>query len=260
MSLILKNKKFGSTNKQWKKIALVKGGKNDGEFVYQSEGHEPEGVSSIKMDSKGILQPLPDFSRHEKIYAAANSGAGKTFYIANWLKQWYKKPKNKDKPLYIFSSVEEDETLDSFPNAERIGIDSDLIDNPISLEDLSDSFILFDDIDTIAHPALRKIVLNLRDHALQTARHFGITMGCTSHVISNYSKTRILLAESTSVTFFPRMSGSFQIRKYLETQAGFDKEQIQRFLKQPSRWVTLYKKYNGYVISEKECYLIHDDF
>ncbi len=257
MSLYLQDKTFQKTHPNMRKIALVVGGKDAGKLVYFSES--TEGNKEIKMDKAGILQPLPNFKTHEKIYAAANSGAGKTYYIANWIKQWQKKKQNKDKPIYIFSAVEEDSTLDNLPNAERIGIDSDLLDNPITLENLSNSFIIFDDIDTISHPALKKVVLNLRDHALQAGRHYDITMACTSHVVSNYSKTRILLSEATSVTFFPKSSGSFQIRKYLETQAGFSKEQIQKFLKQPSRWVSLYRNYNGWVISEKNIYMINTD-
>ena len=73
-----------------------------------------------------------------------------------------------------------------------------------------------------------------------------------------YSKTRILIQEATSCTFFPRSSGAFQIRQYLERQAGFDKAQIDKFLKQPSRWVTLYRQYNAYVISEKNVYMVND--
>lgn len=257
MSLYLKDKTFQKSNPNMRKIAVVIGGKEAGKFVYFSES--AGGESEIKMDKSGILQPLPNFKTHEKIYAAANSGAGKTYYIANFIKQWQKKKQNKDKPVYIFSAVEKDETLDALPNVERIGIDSNLIEEPITLEDLASSFIIFDDIDTIAHPALKKIVLGLRDHALQAGRHYDITMACTSHVVSNYSKTRILLSEATSVTFFPKSSGSFQIRKYLETQAGFSKEQIQKFLKQPSRWVTLYRNYNGWVVSEKNIYMVNAD-
>lgn len=256
MSLILGSKKLDKIDPKLKRIAIINGGKYNNKIVYFTDGLD--GVKEIQMDKGGILQPLPDFKKYEKLYAAANSGAGKTYYIANWLKQWYKNKENKDKPLYIFSAVDEDKILDDFPNAERISIDEDLIENPLKLEDLSDSFIIFDDIDTISNPILRKIVLNLRDHALQAGRHYGITMASTAHVVSNYSKTRILIQEATSCTFFPRSSGSFQIRQYLEKQSGFDKAQIDKFLKQPSRWVTLVRCFNGYVISEKNIYMIHD--
>ena len=256
MSLILGSKKLDKTNPKLKRIAVVVGGKYNNKIVYFSE--KLDGEKEIQMDKGGILQPLPDFKKYEKLYCAANSGAGKTYYLALWLKQWYKNKENKEKPLYIFSAVDVDPTLDDFPNAERIPIDEDLINNPLKLEDLSNSFIIFDDIDTISNPILRKIVLNLRDHALQAGRHYKITMASTAHVVSNYSKTRILIQEATSCTFFPRSSGAFQIRQYLERQAGFDKSQIDKFLKQQSRWVSLYRQYNGYVISEKNVYMIHD--
>lgn len=257
MSLLLNNKRYNKLHPNLRRIATVKGGKDDGKIVYFSENIN-EGMNEISLDNSGILQPLPNFSKNEKLYCAGNSGSGKTYYIANWLKEWYTKTINKNKPLYIFSAVEEDATLDDFPNAKRIAIDEDLIEDPISLDDLSDSFIIFDDIDTISNPILRKIVLNLRDHALQAGRHYNITMASTSHVVSNYKQTRILVQEATSITVFPRSSGTFQIRQYLEKQAGFDKGQIQKFLKQNSRWVTLYKQYNAYVISEKSIYMVNN--
>ena len=256
MSLILGSKKLGKIDLKLKPVAVVVGGKFNSKVIYFTE--KLDGEKEINLDKGAIFQPLPDFKKFEKLYCAANSGAGKTYYIANWLKQWYKKKENKNKPLYIFSAVEQDATLDDFKNAERIPIDEGLINEPLKLEDMSNSFIIFDDIDTISNPILRKIVLNLRDHALQAGRHYGITMASTAHVVSNYSKTRILIQEATSCTFFPRSSGAFQIRQYLEKQAGFDKSQIDKFLKQSSRWVSLYRQYNGYVISEKNIYMIND--
>ena len=53
------------------------------------------------------------------------SGSGKSTYTRKYLEQWRKK--NKDKDIYMFSSLPEDESLDEIkPN--RIRLDSSLHD------------------------------------------------------------------------------------------------------------------------------------
>ena len=259
MSLLIKDKKFAKAHPKLRPIAIVKGGKHDKKLVLFNEDPD-QGFDSITLDTKsGKLQALPNFNKNEKLYIAGNSGAGKSYYIAQWIKEWKKHGDNKEKPIYIFSSVDEDETLDSLENVERIPIDETLVSEPIKPEDLSDSICIMDDIDTISHPTLRKIVINFRNHLAQCARHYNITMLCTSHVITNYSHTRVLIQEATSITVFPKASGLFAIRQYLEKQVGMNKDQIKRFVGQKSRAVTLFRQYQPYIMSEKEVYMLRDN-
>ena len=260
MSLLIKDKKFSKAHPKLRPIAVVRGGKHDKKLVLFNEDPE-SGYDSITLEGdKGKFQVLPRTSgNNEKLYVCGTSGSGKSYYIAQWIKEFKKNKDKRDYPIYIFSSVDEDSTLDDLPDVERIPIDETLISEPLNAQDLSNSLVIFDDVDTISNTMLRKIVINFRNHLSETARHYDITMLCTSHVITNYSHTRILLQEATSVTVFPRSSGLFMIRQYLEKQIGLSKNQIKRFVKQKSRAVTLYKQYLPFVVSEKEIYMLNDD-
>jgi hypothetical protein len=80
-------------------------------------------------------------------------------------------------------------------------------------------------------------------------------------MISNYSRTRTILNESTSVTLFPRFAGGLHyIKDFLSKRCGLNKKQVKHFLDmaKQSRWVTIYKN-PMYLISAKECYMIDQD-
>jgi hypothetical protein len=236
------------------KIAQIQGGKKDKEFVYLSDGKEPvkNGYDEIKLDDGAIMQPLPNKKIVEKVYVSGTSGSGKSVYTGKWLKQLHKM--DKDMPIYLFSPVVEDKALDFLP-LERVDMDMHLINNPFTVEELADSVVVFDDCDSIKEPAMKKYISWLRDNLLIRGRHTNTRIVYISHLISNYSDTRNLLNEATSVTVYPRSGGgTYQIKKYLELQCGLDKAEIKRFINLPSRWCTIYRSYPQFVVHEKGCY------
>lgn len=77
-------------------------------------------------------------------------------------------------------------------------------------------------------------------------------------MISNYRSTRQILNEATSITFFPKSSGTYHIKNYLKTYAGLDKSQIQKILKISSRWITIYRTYPSYIVWEHGISILAD--
>lgn len=203
----------------------------------------------------GVVIPLPNTKLDREVcYIAGPSGSGKSTYVANFAKQC--KKINPDDELIIFSRLTKDKVLDKL-NPSRIKIDDNLIEDPIDIqEELANSVTIFDDIDTIRDKQLRESVQDIRDDILETGRHAKITCLCTSHQLMNYSKTRVLLNEATSCTFFPGSGSSYHIKRFLKEYAGLDKKQIQRILNLPSRWVTLHKSYPQYIIYQQGVYLL----
>ena len=49
---------------------------------------------------------------------------------------------------------------------------------------------------------VRRAVSDVRDLLLETGRSSNITMGITAHNLTDYQKSRKILVEATSVTFF----------------------------------------------------------
>jgi hypothetical protein len=134
-------------------------------------------------------------------------------------------------------------------------MDAGLLNNPISVEEFQDSLVVFDDCESIKDKKMLRYIEWLRDSILETGRHYNVRMIWISHLISNYSSTRRLLNESTSVVVFPRSgSGVYQIKKFLTNQCGLSKNEIRKFLSQESRWCAVYRTYPQFVLSEKMCY------
>lgn len=301
--------------KEGRKIARIKGGKHDGEFVYIKEDadtkfddvknpidhlsdaffqkyrklpqkdintlrksirqhKEPndenlipiyhEAMMDIQKNMKseinikdGKLIPLPNKSVVEKIYVSAPSGAGKSTWCSNYIKEYRKM--FKDDEIYLFSSIDKDKVLDKYEPI-RVPLDIELTTEPMDVEEeMANSLAIFDDIDTIQHPRIRNYVINLRDHLLECGRHFNVRMLSTSHILMNYKSTRKLLNEATAVCLFPKSAGTYHIKRFLKLYAGMEQSDIKKFLNLPSRWVCLYKTYPMYVIHEHGVYLLNKE-
>jgi len=200
----------------------------------------------------GELMQLPTQKTRECIYVAGASGSGKTTYIARYLEEYKRMfPKNK---IYIFSKLHDDEVLDKLKPI-RIIINDQLIENPIEVEELENSCVVFDDIDTLEKD-LMEAVTKLRDDLLEIGRHNNIYMCNVSHLLMNYKNTRRLLNETQTVTFFPKSGSSYHINRFLKVYAGLSKEDINRILHLPSRWVTINKTYPNYILYSQGAYLL----
>ena len=240
-----------------RKIAIIKGGKRDKKFVYLSLDNPKDGRSEIILDKNEMMVPLPNKQIVEKIYISAPSGSGKSYWAGKWIKQY--KKMFADNEIYLFSSIEKDKELD-IHGPIRIVLDQDLINDPISPEEVENSLVVLDDCDTIRDKKLNLSLVYFRDWLLEQGRHFNVRMLITSHLLSNYALTRRILNEATAVVVFPKSgSGTHQIKNFLKTYCGFDKNQISKFITLPSRWVAIYRSYPQYVIYEGGAYLPIDN-
>lgn len=197
----------------------------------------------------GLLQPLPDIKVCEKIYISAPSGAGKSHFVANWIKNGEKYIKPEIEEIYLFSAIEIDKPLDVL-NPVRIDLDDFLLDDMLELDDVKNSIVIFDDIDTIINTKIKKGVQKFRDFLLENGRHEKVRLLMTSHFLSNYKETRTMLNEATSVCFFPNITSMYHTRAFLKLHGGFDKKQIEWILNINSRWICFYKTVPQYLIWE----------
>lgn len=203
----------------------------------------------------GQLVPVPNTKiERECLYIAGPSGSGKSTYVNNFVKEYKRQYPKRD--VYILSRVENDATLEANDDIIHVTMDEDLVDDPIQNEDLAKSAVIFDDIDTLQDKDILKCVTHLRDDLLETGRHNKVTMLCTSHLLMDYKKTRTLLNEATSVTFFPRSGSTYHIQRFLKVYCGFTPAQIERALSLPSRWVTVTKVAPMRVLYCQGCYLL----
>lgn len=207
--------------------------------------------------NKGQIVPYPTTvpNQRDVIYVAGPSGSGKSTFCGQYMEQYKKQfPKNK---IYVFSRVESDEAFD-YLKPIRIKLNQELISDPITSEELSNSLVLFDDIDTITNKDLKESIIALRSDLLEIGRHTSSYLLITSHLLMNYSSTRSIISEATLVVMYPQSGSSYHINRFLKCYAGLDKKQIDKALKLPSRWIALGKTYPQYIMYSSGIYLLNN--
>lgn len=186
--------------------------------------------------------PCVDPNDRDTIYCAGKSGSGKSTWVGNFIER-YKKlfPRNN---VILFSLKQQDPALDVH-NIIRIDLDEDLYINPIDLKEITNSLVIFDDVDCIDEKAsasnkmIKNALMALKDKILQIGRSDNITIAITSHNVTDYKKSRIVLQESSLMTLFPSSGSNKQLEYCLKEYAGFNKEQIAKIKKLTTRWVTI---------------------
>lgn len=220
----------------------------------------------LLIKDKGVIMPLPNTQKREILYVAGPMGSGKSYYTGKYLESFRKLfPKKK---MFLFSRVEQDESLDKIKGLKRIKLDDlnpdDFKNGFDSKKDLNNSMVVFDDIDTFNNKKLVDEILRLRDDIMkcgrdQTDSGKDIYCICTNHQVTDYKSTRDLLNECTSITLFPQSGSTYGATRCLKYYCGIGQKEIDKLLKLPSRWITIYKRFPMYCIYEKGIYLMNKD-
>jgi hypothetical protein len=199
----------------------------------------------------------PDSKTRQVFYVAGQSGSGKSWILRQLAQSYHKFFPQRD--IYLISALGEDETLDSMKKAEgrpqRIPVSS-FVKEPPTLDEVSNSFCIFDDYDTIKGKE-GDAVRSLIDQIATMGRHAVTTMACASHHLTNYSKTRLILAEATHMVVYPLTTGKKPLQYLLSTYASMDDAEIAGLYGLHSRWVCIGKGYPPYLVSEHEARILY---
>jgi hypothetical protein len=256
-------------NKVGRPLAKIEGGKYSGHIVsvsdqfLNSNGKEEKDnlikeFRQLKIANDSKFQHIPDTTKEREIlYITGPSGSGKSTYTRKYLEQYKKKFKNR--PIYLFSSLPSDESLDK-AQPKRIKLDETIHTDPIKVEELRESICIFDDIDVISDKKIREGVYTILNQVLEIGRHYKIHCVVTNHLPTNGKDTRRILNEAHTVTYFPHSAGG-KIKYMLEEYVGLDKKQIAYMKRQNSRACTIFKNYPQCYLLEHEIGLLnlHDD-
>jgi Cdc6-like AAA superfamily ATPase len=101
----------------------------------------------LKIPNDSFFQQVPNTKKEREIlYITGCSGSGKSTYTRKFIEELRKV--KKDIPIYLFSSLPDDESLDSV-KPKRIILDESLIEDPIDIKEFADSVVIVDDVDVI---------------------------------------------------------------------------------------------------------------
>jgi hypothetical protein len=221
--------------------------------VVKSEFNRKKDIEIDILD--GVFEIIPSANGdRECSYAGAPSGSGKSYWVGSYARQYNKLyPKNK---VFLFSKVEDDVSLKGIKNLITVKLDYQLVDDPITTEELKDSLCIFDDTDTIKDKDIRLAINELKSDILETGRHFNVTTVITSHLLCNRNETKTVLNESHNYIVYPSSGSAYQIKYLLRNYVGLGNEDIRNIFKLNSRWVCIRKNYPQIVISEHKIYLV----
>lgn len=209
---------------------------------------EKQNISHLYVQS---AFPVPNLQMRDCIYIAGPAGAGKSTWCRSYIEKFHElKP---DYDIYIISSIPEDSVFTGLPfSIQQLLIDEIRSDirageplDYLNIENFRKSLIIFDDIEyrernisEILMELLYDCIQNGRDH---TYNDEDIYLLITSHKLTNYRKTRLILDEATGVVVFPNSQGKTSIIRYADRYLGLGKKQIVKMLNTPARWLYIAK-------------------
>ena len=238
-------------------LVKIEGGKHNNKFINVVSNDSNGTFNELNLND-GHFQICPDpNTTRSVIYCTGPSGSGKSTFTANYTKL-YKKIYKKN-PVYIFSALKDDESLD-FLQPKRFKITKEtLIDDPIEVEDLKNSLVIFDDVDSIPNKELKNAVYCILDSILTTGRHFSISCIVTNHLPTGGHLTRQILNECHMVCYFPHSGNNGKLKKFLIDQVGLDLKDYIKNKKLKSRWAVVFKNYPMCCVTEKNIRVLGDD-
>ena len=244
-------------NQVGKPVAMIKGGKYDKKLIYINpdlNDHDATDFKHLKIANESKFQQVPDTTTERQIlYITGPSGSGKSTYTRMFLEEY--KRKYKDREIYLFSSLKEDESLDKI-KPKRFKIDDSLWKDPLNAEELKESVCIFDDIDVITDKKIKEAVYKIMDNVLEIGRHFKITAVITNHLPTTGLFTRRILNEAHCYIFFPHSAGG-KIRYLLQEYLDIDKKMVSYFKNANSRWCCIFKNFPMAYMLEHEIGMLH---
>jgi hypothetical protein len=196
---------------------------------------------------------LPNVEGSDRIYISGPSECGKTYLVSNYVRYFIKLL--PDKGIYLFSDLKEDPEIDDIKQIKRVVIDEDFIENPITVDDLHDALLIFDDIDSIKNKKIAQSIIDLRDDCLKRGRHNGLKhIITTSHLNCDGKGTKHPLQEATHIIFFH----SPNLNHLLKTYVGLSGKQIPIIKRLRSRWVCAKISAPQIILTENQVFFLND--
>ena len=212
----------------------------------------------IKLPLGQTFQMIPTDKERDIIYITGQSGSGKSYFTKMYVEEYNRKFKNKNN-IYLFSAIDDDESIDSIKNLKRVNIkDPEFLEESIELDDLKNSMCIFDDVDTITSKHIRAKVYSILNMILQTGRHANISVVYTSHICCAGAETKLILSEAHAVVIFPKTMGNRSLKYLCDSYFGMDKHQIQKIKTIGGRHAIIHKTYPMVVMGQNTAFTTTD--
>jgi hypothetical protein len=207
--------------------------------------------------SPNSLQPIPsDKTGRSVFYVSGGSGSGKSYFMSRLAKQY--NVQYPERSIFLFSFVEHDANYDDIENLHKIPLTEEIMEQEIDWEEFRDSLMLFDDYDSTSSKKLKAWIEFMLSHLLVQGRHLRASIAMTSHTNTDYKRTRLILAESTHIVVFPKVSSRKSLEYLLKNYTSLPKEDISQVFKlgKHSRYICIHKSPPQFLLTEHSITLI----
>jgi len=225
--------------------------------TYHNEKEQDNITTHIKLSDDEYFEELPtnDPTQTNIVMVSAKAGAGKSYYLKQYI-QNYKKI-YKDNKVYLLSESNTDKLLDDL--VKRIPLDK-FVESELEWSDIPDhSLLAFDDIDCLENTRengfLKKKLYHLMNSSIQNARKKHISIVQTVHCATDGQTTKVMLLSCSSFVFFLN-SVSVQHKNALNKYLGISKENIKKILSMKGRWVCIFNMTPMVIMGEREIYIL----
>jgi hypothetical protein len=224
--------------------------------VHLSDTADEDGFSKVELKTDKFTL-LPSKTGRTIFYITAPSGSGKSYLSKEIIQEYHRMhPKN---PVYVFSSLEDDPTLDSLKYLKRIKLaKSEFLEAELKAEDFKDSMTLFDDVDVISNKKVLKKTMDILNSILQTGRHFNVSCIYTSHASTTGHSSKVILNEAHVIIIFPSSAGGKVLKYLLDQYLGLSKQQIDKMKGIKSRWCAVFRAYPRAIVTQNQASLLKD--
>jgi tRNA A37 threonylcarbamoyladenosine biosynthesis protein TsaE len=217
-------------------------------------------IIEIESNFKFQLAPRPVKEKERSVlFVAGESGAGKSYFTRDYAKEYHAMfPKN---PIYLISNLDYDETLDEYDQIQRIdAFTVKFLDDCMKLdlkEYFENSFIIFDDIDSIFNKHIKAKIYGFLAKLLKIGRHYNISVAYVGHELYASPELKVTLNESHTITWFPKFLNAKKSNYLLKEYFGLSKQQITTIQSiNNTRSITYIKGGDKVILTEREAFIL----
>jgi len=210
--------------------------------------------------AEGSFSPV--WHGDELCYVTGRRGSGKSTFCSDYIQSYNK---ITDGDVYFISRFKSDPSI-QLPKVGGHWVHLDKIigflDAHLGRKDTGwqevfhDSLVVVDDIASSQLTPKQSALLHAFVIDLcENSRHLKCSLMLTSHQTTNYSKTRAILNECSSLVFFPRYSTKHQVEMCLMTYFGMTPKQVKELYDlKKTRWVKVDVVHPKMVLTQHELF------
>lgn len=174
------------------------------------------------------------------IYICGKMGCGKSYWAANYAKQYNKI--NRNNKVYVFSQKDKDPAFDDM-KVRRIKFDDEFKETEFDIvkrTEFHNSCIIFDDFSVIPNKQIITKILEALTQLITLGRQYHCHILITSHKFYGYNNRELyssIQTECTSIVLF-KGANIFQLKRILTEYWGLEIKEVKKIMRieQKSRY------------------------